>query len=136
MLFEDHGLEHAEMLRAYNMAAEAGIQRMFELEQSVKGLPDLGAVEDEDLVALDAFRLRLRRRHAGLLDRVSSHLAEKLEDGPFMVTEGRLRVCAWCHRTASHGERWLPVGHLMPDGRDVPVTHTICGECVQRHDQG
>lgn len=133
-LFEDHGAEPDDVRRAYDIAAEAAMRRIFELEHSLATLPDLGVVEPADMQALAAFRVRFRDGHARLLARLTSYLVAELESGsPLEVNEGHLRVCAWCHRIASRASRWLPVGHLLPSQAGVPVTHTICPDCVQSH---
>ena len=133
-LFEDHGAESADVRRGYDIAAEAAMRRIFELEHSLATLPDLGAVDPADMKTLSAFRLRFRSRRARLLSRLSNYLSTELESGsPLVVNEGHLRVCAWCHRLASRASRWLPVGHLLPSQTRVPVTHTICPECVTSH---
>jgi tetratricopeptide (TPR) repeat protein len=136
-LFEDNHVDAQQVHRAYDIAAEAAMRRIFELEHSLKTLPDLAAVGAEDMASLASFRVRFRERHARLLARLAPYLQFQLEaDGPFAVNEGHLRVCAWCYRIASRASQWLPVGHLLPSQAGVPVTHTICPECVTAHGFG
>ena len=132
--FEDHEAEPADVHRAYDIAAEAAMRRIFELEHTLATLPDLAAVGREEMDTLATHRIRFRERHARLLARLTPHLQSEIGvGGAFAVNEGHLRVCAWCHRIASRASQWLPVGHLLPAQAGVPVTHTICPDCVDSH---
>jgi hypothetical protein len=125
----------AEALLAYDLAAAAVLLRVIEIGRCLRDLPELAAIEPEDERVLREARTRFLREHRTLLEHVKRRLLEDegrggallkgfLREGPYM------RVCAWCRRVLGEGRVWVPVGHFLPLGPDLPVSHGICPSCV------
>ena len=45
--------------------------------------------------------------------------------------EHYMRVCAWCRRIKHEG-RWVQLEELLEQGFDMPTSHDICHDCLEK----
>ncbi len=132
---EEEANAPAETRAAHDLAAAATLERMRELGDARRDLPELDGVEAADLEILEDHRRRVLREQRALLEAVQRAMedAARREGGlPAALLDaagGLHSVCAWCRRLRTPDGTWVPLGQFVPDTVPVRVTHGICGVC-------
>jgi hypothetical protein len=120
------------VVRVYDVAAGAVVERLAELETFVRDTPEVGRPTPSDLRLLDAMRVRFLAEHAELgraLVRLHAAAGPGATDALARLHDvgtGFVCVCAWCQRVTRDGG-WLPVQQfllLAPRG-PFEVTHGV-----------
>lgn len=123
--------------RAYDIAATATMERIRQLDDCMRELPELAGAEDQEYAWLRDLRIQFQSQQQELLAHVADQLerARLLGDSPIhdhSAGHDLVRLCAWCGRVGTPAGQWLPVAHYVPDREDLRVTHTICDRCASR----
>lgn len=131
---ELRGYGHERLAReALDRAATYAVQRIFETERAVRELPELAQVSREDFELLGRARMRYAGEHRDLLRSLAGLFEAAAERGEPWLDALRsgdaALVCAWCERVRSAGGAWIPVGHYLPRGGPLQLTHGICTDC-------
>ena len=135
-LLGPRGEDSPEVRRALDAAAGAVLLRILEIERCQREIPELARVETRDRRILQAHHARSMDDHRVLLFAVRERIVAegRLGGDPLAAVRGTgpfIKVCAWCSRVHGRDDAWVPVGHLIPFGPDIPVTHGICPDCAR-----
>lgn len=130
------------VVRVYDVAAGAVVERLAELETFVRDTPEVGRPTPSDLRLLDAMRVRFLAEHAELgraLVRLHAAAGPGAADALARlhdVATGFVCVCAWCQRVRTRDGGWLPVQQFLPLAPRGPfeVTHGMCDACYRALD--
>lgn len=120
---------------AWRHAADAALDRLHELDHSVRDLGPVGPPTEDDLDALAGHRARFVAAHGALLGPLRARVAEAARAGavPAWATPPAgdlLLVCAWCLSVRDPSGAWLPLGHLVHGASSLPTTHGACPRCL------
>lgn len=130
------------VVRVYDVAAGAVVERLAELETFVRDTPEVGRPTPSDLRLLDAMRVRFLAEHAELgraLVRLHAAAGPDATDALARLHDvgtGFVCVCAWCQRVRTRDGGWLPVQQFLPLAPRGPfeVTHGMCDACYRSLD--
>lgn len=119
---------------AYDLAGHAAVQRIVELDECMRSLPELSADEATDRRLLARARLSHLATHRELLAAVAQVFehaiaADEPWARPLMSDDGRFHVCPRCHRFRPERGEWVPGGHYLTGQRVGRVTHGMCEDC-------
>ncbi|MFQ5654247.1 MAG: tetratricopeptide repeat protein [Planctomycetota bacterium] len=136
-LLREH-CDSPDLLRlAYDLAGTAVIARMFQLDAFVRRTPVLGRLTADDETALAEYRHRFRQQQTALLKSVAklfTFMRRTQHWIPLPLSESRdslALICPWCERLCSAGDVWVPIGHYVPEEKDLRVSHSICPSCTR-----
>ena len=144
----DFGARMARLLRdeegaggivreALELASQAALERILELDRRIEALPAEAEASPADHAVFAAWRTRFQVEHEVLLATIAEHLhAGEADAAQLLVDDGWIAVCAWCQRVRTAETRWLPLGSFLPRGDQVQLTHTICPPCRARAQDG
>lgn len=121
--------------RAFDAAGRTVLRRIQEVDDAMQRLPELSAAEAEDRAYLVASRVRFQEEQARLLEGVGRFLATHFDERRDALArlagdDALVRLCAWCRRMAMPDGAWRPVGHYLPRGGPLRLTHGICPDCL------
>ncbi|MFO0934005.1 MAG: hypothetical protein U1E39_15060 [Planctomycetota bacterium] len=130
------------VVRVYDVAAGAVVERLAELETFVRDTPEVARPTASDLRLLDAMRVRFLSEHAELgraLVRLHAASGPGATDALARLHDagtGFVCVCAWCQRVRTRDGGWLPVQQFLPLAPRGPfeVTHGMCDACYRSLD--
>jgi len=123
--------------RCAELAAEERLQQIVAIDRCAREMPEFCVVRREDRELLVQTKKRVLEEQRECLAQLSQMFdATPASDAnhPAIFApndDGMVRVCAWCTRVATIGDRWLPLGHLIPPAGEIEVTHGMCAECRQ-----
>lgn len=128
---------YEESKRAFDIAANALVDRIAELDRAMGEVPQLGLVDGPDLALLDVSRWRLAEEHrhtsqavVRMFERAARLGHEGLER---LLTPGAfVTICAWCRMVRVPGGRWLPITSYLPEPAAGRLTHGMCPRCRDR----
>lgn len=118
--------------RAFDLAATACLRRIVEAHKASHQIPALADATREEWAVLSAYRERLARSQAELLQAVAAVLKPGAPAFDLLVESDAIRVCAWCQRVRTTDGEWLPMAHYIPSTRELMVSHGICQDCLER----
>jgi hypothetical protein len=133
-ILTEHGQATRLAHRAFELAGEAALLRMGELDGFLRELPHLRHASPEDREMLAAWRERFVAAHGGLLDAVADLFGNDSGAATRLTPPGRsdppiVCMCAWCRRIRGPEGAWIPLRRFeAPRGRFV-LTHGICEAC-------
>ena len=133
-------MRHAEQDRAhvaYDIAATATMERIRQLDDCMRELPELTGATESEFAWLRQLRDTFQIEQHELLRHVGRQLEQARMQGTSPIhdhdaSNDLIRLCAWCGTVGTPSGQWLPVAHYVPDSEDVRVTHTICQRCAER----
>lgn len=131
-------VDHRESARrAYDLAADAVLTRMASLHWCAKSIPELCELSEEDRVWIRDLRAQYLRDQQVLLDLVAELLSDHSSPRVSYLFAGEggehvIRLCAWCGRLCTTGDRWFPLAQYVPVRDSLAVSHGMCPDCQKR----
>lgn len=119
---------------AWDMAGEAIVTRVAQIELCVRQVPEVAAAGSDVLELLASYRQRFRDRHDQLLAEVGlARPWPPVDSGASVLKPGLAVVCAWCARVRAHDGAWMPVRQFLPPEHEhFKMSHGICAGCWSR----
>jgi hypothetical protein len=119
---------------AWDMAGEAIVTRVAQIELCVRQVPEVASAGPEVLELLASYRQRFRERHEQLLAEVGlARPWPPVDAGTSVLKPGLAVVCAWCARVRAYDGAWIPVRQFLPPEHErFRMSHGICAGCWER----
>lgn len=127
----------AEAHEAYDIAATATMERIRQLDDCMRELPELTGATEAEFTWLRDLRTSFQAQQQELLRHVGAQLERARKEGTSPIHDHEadhdlVRLCAWCGTVGTPSGQWLPVAHYVPDSDELRVTHTICERCASQ----